>query len=276
MKILKTIFLVILILIAIPLGLQTVISLLKAISVIARSGDPYNTGYSIGTLTANLLLLIIVIYGIIRLRPKKETKKGISHIIVIISLIAAIGLFVWVIIYSVNKKSVPGNTSVSIPAYEYKSASSINTTFEEYVSEKHGFKVRFPTIPAVNDYGAAVNYSSAIENEGGYSVFVGFNQGRTLKEKDFEPFFNGYLKGRMEQAGNNANLIWSRQVLFLGCRGLEYEHSAQLEGNTFYFQGIFFIYNNRVYLVSVVCPEGSKQSAYSKFDDFVRSFSLLK
>ena len=72
---LKTIGLIILIIIAIPLGLKTIQGVLVVIGTVMKTTESYDIGYAIGQLTTSLILFLIVVFGIKKLAQKKQRQK---------------------------------------------------------------------------------------------------------------------------------------------------------------------------------------------------------
>ncbi len=166
------------------------------------------------------------------------------------------------------------NRPVKLPAYEYKSA-SVNGQFPEYTSIKHNFKVRFPAKLEVSNSGKATIYDAIINGEATYRVFWAPFEDYLLREVNIKPFFDAVVKGQMQELGDTGKIIYTREVRFLGYRALEYEVSEVQPEGTMYHHGLHFVKDNQLYSIGVTCWEKTKTQAYSKFDDFIRSFSLI-
>lgn len=164
----------------------------------------------------------------------------------------------------------------SIPVYEYAKEASIRFDFPEYVSQPHGFKVRFPVEPTVTKVGPITNYATIFEGEAAYNIFVNFFEKALVNNEDIKSCLKEIMQGRLSLFGTSANIKMCRGVLFLGHQGMEYEYTVNLEGNILYFRGIYFAKQNFVYGIAVTCSEETKALAYSKYDDIIRSFNLIK
>jgi hypothetical protein len=164
----------------------------------------------------------------------------------------------------------------NIPAYEYAKEASVRFDFPEYVSQPHGFKVRFPVEPTITKVGVVTNYATILEGEAAYNIFVNYFEKTFVNDEDIKSCLKDILRGRLSLLGDKANIELSREVLFLGYQGLEYKYTANLEENIVYFRGIYFAKQNLVYGIAVVCSEETKALAYSKYDDLIRSFILIE
>ena len=166
----------------------------------------------------------------------------------------------------------------SLPAYDHGSETLAWTELPEYVSEKHGFAVRFPEKPKVTDYGGTVHYEfgAETEQEATYTIFVTTYEKPRLTNEAIVADLNGYLQGRIKTFGATGKLVNSQEVLFLDHRALDYEYTKEVQGLKSYFKGVHFVVGKMSYTISMACTEGTKPSAYQRYQGFVRSFRLIK
>lgn len=174
--------------------------------------------------------------------------------------------------YSVKK------ANRSLPPYKYGSKTLPKSGVPEYIFEKHGFAVKFPEKPKVTNWGKIVQYEFGAKTEttATYNILVATLEGPLLTKEAIESELEGYLQGRIRSFGDTGKLVNSQEVLFLDHRALDYEYTKEVEGFKSYFKGVHFVAGNMSYTISVANIEGTKPSAYQKYDDFVRSFRLAK
>lgn len=148
------------------------------------------------------------------------------------------------------------------------------TVFPEYFSEKHSFKVMFPGKVNVTDYGMITHYTTEIEGEAAYNIFVNEYPKPVLTGKAVKAALEGYIEGRLVLFGDKARLVESNHIYFRGLNALEYEYTVEMEGSIGYFKGTCLIVGKLGYNISVACAKETKAVAYSKYNDFVKSFCL--
>ena len=192
--------------------------------------------------------------GVALLRRKKEKGKAI--------VIAAIVILILSSLFQFLPTSASGTVSY--------------TDWQEYMSKKHGFVVRFPGNAA--NYGPVVHYTHGSEAEQGasYNVFVNVYEKPLLTNKAIQAAFDAYIQGRMMSLGDKAKLLQAREVSFLGYPALDYEYTFEHENTTGYYKGLLFIVRELGYCISVACTEETKDLSYAKYADFVKSFYLTK
>lgn len=141
-----------------------------------------------------------------------------------------------------------------------------------YVSKEHNFKVRFPGKVDTTDYGMITHYTSAVEGEAAYNVFVNTYPKPVLSDEAVNAALEGYVKGRLVLFGDKARLIESNHIYFRDRKALEYEYTVEDEGSIGYFKGTCLIVGKLGYNISVVCARETKAISYSKYEEFVKSF----
>lgn len=169
-------------------------------------------------------------------------------------------------------------TTSSLPQYEYIDQPSMRFDLPEYISPKHSFGIRFLTQPSITNYGKIVHYEfgAETEQEAAYNIFVNNYEKPLLSDRAIQAALQGYLQGRLLLLSDKGKLIYSREVLFLDQRALDYEYINDINSTRAYFKGIYFVVGDLGYAVSVICSEETKNLAYSKYADFVKSFRLIK
>ncbi|MBC8472625.1 MAG: hypothetical protein H8D56_24435 [Planctomycetes bacterium] len=174
-----------------------------------------------------------------------------------------------------NQVSEP---TYSLTQYEYTDQPSTKIDLPEYISPKHSFGVRFFTQPSITNYGKIVHYEFGAETEleAAYNIFINNYEKPLLTDKAIQGALQGYLQGRLLLLGEKGKLIYSREVLFLGQRALDYEYTKDIDSTRAYFKGIYIVVEDLGYAVSVTCSEETKKLAYSKYADFVKSFRLIR
>ena len=146
--------------------------------------------------------------------------------------------------------------------------------FHEYVSEQHGFTVKFPANVEKTDYGTLTYYTAEITGEGAYNIFVEM-YGESLKaEGSVEAALGGYLQQKLDLFGDKVDIKNSEPVDFLGHKGLSYEYVVASDNTNVCFKGVYFVRDNLGYALSVVCTEENKPLAYAKYGYLVDSFLL--
>jgi hypothetical protein len=146
--------------------------------------------------------------------------------------------------------------------------------FHEYVSEQHGFTVKFPANVEKTDYGTLTYYTAEIAGEGAYNIFVEM-YGESLKaEGAVEAALGGYLQQKLDLFGDKVDIKNSGPVDFLGHKGLSYEYVVASDNTNVCFKGVYFVRDNLGYALSVVCTEENKSLAYAKYGYLVDSFLL--
>jgi hypothetical protein len=145
-----------------------------------------------------------------------------------------------------------------------------------YVSKEHNFKVRYPGKVDVTDYGMITHYTSEVEGEAAYNVFVNKYPKPVLSDEAVNAALEGYVEGRLVLFGDKAKLIESNHIYLRGHKALEYEYTVEAEGSTGYFKGVCVIVGKLGYGISVVCEKDTKTLAYSRYDKFLKSFRLME
>ena len=143
----------------------------------------------------------------------------------------------------------------------------------DFISQKHGFAARFPGKVTIKDYGTKANYASTVEGEAIYTVAVIRYPG-VLRHEAIQSAYKWYLIGIMAPHGDNATVIRSEEISYLGHKALDYEYEAQYDNMTMCFKGTYFIVGRRGYDVSVASLGETKNIAYAKYDKFLNSFRL--
>jgi len=145
-----------------------------------------------------------------------------------------------------------------------------------YVSKEHNFKVRFPGKVDITDYGMIIHYTTEVEGEAAYNIFVNKYPKPVLSDEAINAALEGYIEGRLVLFGDKAKLIESNHIYFRGCKALEYEYTVEAEGSIGYFKGTCLVVGKLGYNISVACAEETKVVAYAKYAEFVKSFRLTK
>jgi len=146
--------------------------------------------------------------------------------------------------------------------------------FHEYVSEQHGFTVKFPANVEKTDYGTLTYYTAEIAGEGAYNIFVEMYGESLEAEGAVEAALGGYLQQKLDLFGDKVDITNSGPVDFLGHKGLSYEYVVASDNTNVCFKGVYFVRDNLGYAVSVVCTEENKPLAYAKYGYLVDSFLL--
>jgi len=155
------------------------------------------------------------------------------------------------------------------------SAEAFSTVgFHEYVSEQHGFTVKFPANVEKTDYGTLTYYTAEIAGEGAYNIFVEMYGESLEAEGAVEAALGGYLQQKLDLFGDKVDIKNSGPVDFLGHKGLSYEYVVASDNTNVCFKGVYFVRDNLGYAVSVVCTEENKPLAYAKYGYLVDSFLL--
>jgi hypothetical protein len=146
--------------------------------------------------------------------------------------------------------------------------------FHKYISEQHGFTVKFPANVEKTDYGTLTYYTAEITGEGAYNIFVEM-YGESLKaEGAVEAALGAYLQQKLDLFGDKIDMKNSEPVDFRGHKGLSYEYVVTSDNTNVCFKGVYFVRDNLGYALSVVCTEESKPLAYAKYGYLVESFLL--
>ena len=146
--------------------------------------------------------------------------------------------------------------------------------FHKYVSQQHGFTVKFPADVQKTDYGTLTYYTAEIAGEGSYNIFVEMYSESLKAEGAVEAALGRYLQHKLDLFGDKVDMKNSGPVDFLGHKGLSYEYVVASDNTNVCFKGVYFIRDNLGYALSVVCTEESKPLAYVKYGYFVDSFIL--
>ncbi len=146
--------------------------------------------------------------------------------------------------------------------------------FHEYVSEQHGFTVKFPANVEKTDYGTLTYYTAEIAGEGAYNIFVEMYSESLKAEGAVEAALGGYLQQKLDLFGDKVDIKNSGPVNFLGHKGLSYEYVVVSDNTNVCFKGVYFVRDNLGYALSVVCTEENKPLAYAKYGYLVDSFLL--
>ena len=167
---------------------------------------------------------------------------------------------------------IPQATKQTAQSTAAKAFSTVG--FHEYVSEQHGFTVKFPANVEKADYGTLTYYTAEIAGEGAYNIFVEM-YGESLKaEGAVEAALGGYLQQKLDLFGDKVDIKNSGPVDFLGHKGLSYEYVVASNNTNVCFKGVYFVRDNLGYALSVVCTEENKPLAYAKYGYLVDSFLL--
>lgn len=145
-----------------------------------------------------------------------------------------------------------------------------------YISKENNFKVRFLGKVDIADYGMIIPYTTEVEREAAYNIFVNTYPKPVLSDEAINAALEGYVEGRLVLFGDKAKLIESNHIYFRGCKALEYEYTVEAEGSIGYFKGICLVVGKLGYNISVACAEETKVVAYAKYAEFVKSFRLTK
>lgn len=146
--------------------------------------------------------------------------------------------------------------------------------FHKYVSQQHGFTVKFPADVQKTDYGTLTYYTAEIAGEGAYNIFVEMYSESLKAQGAVEAALGGYLQHKLDLFGDKVDMKNSGPVDFLGHKGLSYEYVVASDNTNVCFKGVYFVRDNLGYALSVVCTEENKPLAYSKYGYFVDSFLL--
>lgn len=153
----------------------------------------------------NLASIAALLCGVALLRRKKEKGKAIVIAAIVTLILSSLSQF------------LPTSASGTVSC----------TDWQEHVSKKHGFVVRFPGNAHVANYGPVVHYTHVSEAEQGaaYNVFVNVHEKPLLTNKAIRAAFEAYIQGRMMLLGDKAKLLQAREVSFLGYPALDYEYT---------------------------------------------------
>lgn len=240
-----------------------------AIEALLTHPTPEAIGGTIGYCIASCLMPIIaLILG--RVAWKRHQDVGGQTVVIVGVISIGFSLLSVFLPTSESGKQLMGRVK------DQYTTDSTTPDFPEYVSDKHGFAVRFPEEPIVTSIvEGMVHYAAEGEVDGAvYSVGVGSLDYSTSFDTD--AFLDRALQGRLKVLGDKSRLIQSNKVLFLGYEALDYEYSGRANNVTVYFKGIIFVtgVGKLMYTVDVVCTEETKAIAYDRYNDFIKSFSL--
>lgn len=162
--------------------------------------------------------------------------------------------------------------------YAPASATEPPRTFRRYTSEQDGFSVLLPGKPEVRVYGIVRDYAVLIEKEAAYNVFVSIFAEPVLPEEAIRGALKRYVEARLEtsRAVGEAVLLHCEEGTFGDRLALKYEYVCDRGDLTLFHGGVCLVRGGRLYAICVVCPAGTKASAFRKHATMVESFRLTK
>ena len=153
-----------------------------------------------------------------------------------------------------------------------------NNATNNYISEKDGFSIEFPSLPQRTVFDNAidmtiVNYRAlSIDKKCVYNVFINyFNDKKVLSNEAQEAFLKNALTGRLAIV-ENGKIIKNRLGTFKGFSSSYFKYSHYHDEVKIITDGVVFLVDGDAFSLTCLYPENI--SPEYNFTDFINSFEL--
>ncbi len=159
---------------------------------------------------------------------------------------------------------------------DYKdSLLATRTEMKEFASVEHGFKLKFPGFPAVEDKNLEINgntipYTMYFKNSpDGSGEYLAGVEDFTGMQIDGKRALEGGINGLVQNI-EDAQLVSSSYSTFLGHESIDAHYTAPLNGRTFDGYMTLFVKEQKLYMI------GTVGTSKADFDEFVGTFRFVQ